>query len=338
MHIQRLQTVQKYYRIFARCTFRDCKLYKILQNMCKMHIEVAHWEDAHCTREVAAPALRFQFGTIPSNLLRLQIEHWIYYSISLFLDGTWKQGHIEYAPPAIFYLPQVKFQTNCIWVWNDSIRFNLQPKVSSLNPRTFPDLLLGQCNVQQDPIWRKSRRCIRHQLQRNTKLSPVLDKANWCKNNCSPDAKLRRHILAADALPANEGVNRFFMDAFLLTSRRDHICIMFGLHQALLQHKTSRLKSMCRLSSSCTEHWYTPSTHIVSVLIHTPETTDPPVSLDLILILTSNVDGGYHEPIWYPALPWVSKAGNRVPSVSWCDLYISYLVFSGTQLPFSMWA
>ena len=190
MHIQRLQIVQNITEYVQdahwSCTLRGCTLHTWSGGTSS---PVSVWDN---TIQSAAP------------------PNWTLNILQHFSFPWWKQGHIEYTPPAIFYLPQIKYQTNCIWVWNDSIRFNLQPKVSSFDPRSFPDLLLGQCNVRQDPIWRKSRRCIRHQLQRNTKLSPVLDKANWCKNNCSPDAKLRRHILAADALPANEGVNRIF--------------------------------------------------------------------------------------------------------------------------------
>ena len=225
----------KYYRICARCTL-------------KLHTERMHIAHVKWRHQLSGFSLG-QYHPI-CCVSKLNIEYITAFLFSLMGLGS-KDTLNMLLLPSSTSLKSNSRQTAFGFEMTQSDR---KPKVSSFNQRSFPDLLLGQCNVRQDPIWRKSRRCICHQLQRNTKLSPVLDKANWCKNNCSPDAKLRRHILAADALPANEGVNRFFMDAFLLTSRRDHICIMFGLHQALLQHKTSRLKSMCRLSSSCTEH------------------------------------------------------------------------------------
>ena len=93
----------------------------------------AHWKGG-CTREVAAAALRFQFWTIPSNLLpgpnwTLNIlELRTCWDICFLSDGTWCRrdqvlGWIAYDPTTfIFFLCPIKFQTNCIGFWNDSIR------------------------------------------------------------------------------------------------------------------------------------------------------------------------------------------------------------------------
>ena len=181
----------KYYRICARCTL-------------KLHTERMHIAHVKWRHQLSGFSLG-QYHPI-CCASKLNIEYITAFLFSLMGLGS-KDTLNMLLLPSSTSLKSNSRQTAFGFEMTQSDR---KPKVSSFNQRSFPDLLLGQCNVRQDPIWRKSRRCICHQLQRNTKLSPVLDKANWCKNNCSPDAKLRRHILAADALPANEGVNRIF--------------------------------------------------------------------------------------------------------------------------------
>ena len=98
----------------------------------------AHWKGG-CTREVAAAALRFQFWTIPSNLLGTRSTNWTLNILELRswhislprqeLVSTLGLGlrlangpHWTSPYTHLSSHPSNQLQTNCIRFWNDSIR------------------------------------------------------------------------------------------------------------------------------------------------------------------------------------------------------------------------